>query len=210
MPRPRRLLLAFGALLAALLVAEAVLRAVGAGEREGPSPFPLEAVTGRRFTLPDDELGLRLAPDAEILGAYRTNARGWRGPPVSDARAPDTLRILALGDSTTFGLGVREEQRWTDVLQRLLGLLLEGRRAVEVVNAGLPSYSSCQNLVQLERELPRLAPDVVLWSVTGHNDSCATLERTDAEQVAWARSARSAWDGLALVRALGLASRPPE
>jgi lysophospholipase L1-like esterase/tetratricopeptide (TPR) repeat protein len=208
-PRPRRLLLALGALIASLLVVEAVLRVLGAGAAPDPSPFPLEAVAGVRFTLPDDELGLRLAPDAEILGAYRTNARGWRGPQVADARAPGALRLLALGDSTTFGLGVREEQRWTDVLQRLLALLLEGRRAVEVVNAGLPSYSSCQNLVQLERELPRLRPDVVVWSVTGLNDSCATLERTDAEQVAWARGTASLWDGLLLVQTLGLATRPP-
>ncbi len=203
------MLLAFGALLAALLLAEIVLRALGIGEPDSPSPFPLEVVAGARFALPDDELGLRLAPNAEILGAYRTNSRGWRGPAVAEARAPGALRLLALGDSTTFGLGVREAQRWTDVLQRLLGTLLEGRRAVEVVNAGLPSYSSCQNLVQLERELPRLRPDAVLWSVTGHNDSCATLGRTDAEQVAWARGLRSLWDGLALVRAAGLATQPP-
>jgi lysophospholipase L1-like esterase len=208
-PRPRRLLLALGASLAALLLAELTLRALDLGAPAAPATFPLEGVSDERFVLLDDELGLRLAPNADILGAYRTNARGWRGPEVEPARAPGTLRVLALGDSTTFGLGVPEAQRWTDVLARLLGALLEGRRAVEVINAGVPSYSTCQNLVQLQRELPRLAPDVVLWSATGHNDSCATLGRTDAEQLEWAHGLLALWDRLALVRLAGLASEAP-
>ena len=203
----RRASLAVGGLLLALLLAELLLSAAGVGQQAAVSPFGTDGAAAG-VVLDDPELGYRLKPGVTLLDTYRINALGYRGPDVGPRR-PGLLRLLAVGDSTTFGLGVAEPQRWSDVLGRLLAALFEGRREVEVCNAGVPSYSSLHNLVQLERDLSVVRPDIVLLHVTGHNDSCTTLGRTDAEQLAWARSAVGFWERLSLVQAAGLASPPP-
>lgn len=72
---------------------------------------------------------------------------GFRGP------EPVAPRIACLGDSTTFGWGVSESQAWPSLLGEQLG--------VEVLNAGVPGYSSHQGLATLDRVLA-LNPDVVV------------------------------------------------
>lgn len=72
---------------------------------------------------------------------------GFRGP------EPVSPRIACLGDSTTFGWGVTQDQAWPNVLGQELG--------VEVLNAGVPGYSTHQGLATLDRVLA-LKPDVVV------------------------------------------------
>ena len=55
----------------------------------------------------------------------RTNEEGLRGGPL--ASADDTPTILFIGDSFTFGWGVSEEQRFSDVIGRLLGQASPGQ-----------------------------------------------------------------------------------
>jgi len=88
-----------------------------------------------------DYLPFELQPGAEMRWSspgehdvtYRINAQGFRSarlyPPVPPK---GTIRYLALGDSFTFGHGVREEEAWPAVLERLL---TRDGATVEVVNA---------------------------------------------------------------------------
>jgi lysophospholipase L1-like esterase len=73
--------------------------------------------------------------DAHDCVEYRTNSLGFRDHEFSLERKPGELRILALGDSFTFGSGVQLDDTWPEVLEREL----RSRRSspVEVVNAGL-------------------------------------------------------------------------
>src|SRR5437016_3822832 len=52
--------------------------------------------------------------DAEFTGSHplALNSRGLRGPEIPAERKPRELRILGLGDSTTFGTGVAWEETW--------------------------------------------------------------------------------------------------
>ena len=104
-----------GGLLLALLLAELMLRAVGVGAAPAISPFGPGA-EGEAAVVADAELGYRLKPGISLLDTYRINHLGYRGPEVRAARRPGTLRLLALGDSTTFGLGVGESQRWSETI----------------------------------------------------------------------------------------------
>jgi lysophospholipase L1-like esterase len=88
----------------------------------------------------------------------RTNALGLRGDEVvEDGRR----RILAIGDSCTWGYQVREEESYPALLARLLD---EGPRRgrYRVVNAGTPGFTSYHGLVYLRERGLQLNPALVL------------------------------------------------
>jgi lysophospholipase L1-like esterase len=119
---------------------------------------------------PDPILGWRNLPGyiGDNLGApVRHNALGLRGPELAIDKPPGTLRVLLLGDSTVYGHGVEESATFGRVLEaRLQARLPEAR--VEVIDAGVPAYSSLQSLRQLRYVLADTAPDVIvignMWS----------------------------------------------
>jgi len=92
--------------------------------------------------------------------AVRVGPQGFRGERgVAQARDPGVLRVVALGDSVTWGAGVDEEHTYAGVLS---GLFSAAGTAAEVVNAGVVGYSALQEELLLERRVLELAPDVVL------------------------------------------------
>jgi lysophospholipase L1-like esterase len=175
--RPRRLALtalaSFLVLAGSLALAEVALRAAGLAP---PPAFKLHAqLRGEAdVAVPDVDLIYRLKPGTTLLGRYRINALGYRGPEVERERRADTLRVVATGDSSTFGLGVGEGEAWPFVLGRLLQARIDEHgapRRVEVVDAGVPGYTTLQNREQIARDLMPLAPDVLVWCPMGHNDA---------------------------------------
>ncbi|MDA8017806.1 MAG: hypothetical protein MPN21_10195 [Thermoanaerobaculia bacterium] len=94
-------------------------------------------------------------------GEYRINALGLRGPdfdPASDLRP----RILLLGGSAAFGLGVGEEDTFVGGLARLFP-------EWAFLNAGTVGFVSEQEMAWTFFELQDLAPSVVV-DFTGWND----------------------------------------
>ncbi len=95
----------------------------------------------------------------------RLNAQGFRGPELRDARP--AVRLACLGDSVTFGLNAPDEFTYPAVVQQQLDRVAPGR--VEVINAGVPSYSSDHGVLWLEQVILPLKPDFVILAY-GHND----------------------------------------
>jgi len=96
----------------------------------------------------------------EFTTPVRINGQGLRaerdyGPPEAGRR-----RILAVGDSFTMGYSVVEERTWV----RLLG------PPWEVLNAGVPGYSTWQELAWLEEEGWAFRPEIVLLGFFLGND----------------------------------------
>ncbi len=86
------------------------------------------------------------------------NAYGLRDRELEDAE-PGTFRILVLGDSVTFGHGVAID----DAFVRRLEVALAGRqRRIEVLNAGIPGWSTRQQRIFYEDHSAGLRPDLVL------------------------------------------------
>ena len=56
-----------------------------------------------------------LEPGARLT--YRINSLGLRGPETTRSKPAGVFRVLALGDSFTFGAGVRAEHAWPAVLE---------------------------------------------------------------------------------------------
>ncbi|MGQ0554138.1 MAG: GDSL-type esterase/lipase family protein [Planctomycetota bacterium] len=185
-----RLLLAGGAALSGLIVAEVALRGLQAGAP--PEGSPLRLPGGLPLLEPfgrwDRDLGYALVPGSRAFPEYRINAAGWRGADFLRERRPGTLRLVTMGDSSTFAMGVREEDGWPARLQQALSGLFAGQLEVELINAGVPGYSTLLNRVQLERDVLPLQPDVVVALLTGQNDTRLVQGRTDAEMAEHNRS----------------------
>ena len=77
-----------------------------------------------------------------------TNSRGFRDSDWSREKPAGTSRIVILGDSMAFGLGVEQDQTFPSVLENMLQR--EGER-YEVLNMAVPGYNTLQE-VELFRE----------------------------------------------------------
>jgi lysophospholipase L1-like esterase len=93
--------------------------------------------------------------DGDVL----INEYGFRGKSFSSIKEDGVLRIVAMGDSATFGFHVGDDQVWPRRLE--LKLQEAGWRA-EVINLGLPWYNTESNLKLLEFALT-LSPDMVIY-----------------------------------------------
>lgn len=94
----------------------------------------------------------------------RHNHYDYRGAEFEEVKPPGVYRVAVMGDSFTYGNGVREDQRFSN----LLGTALADRH-VEVLNFGFPGNNWPEHVRTLERRVLRLRPDFVLlqW---GTND----------------------------------------
>ena len=110
---------------------------------------------------------------------YTINSSGMRGPEVTEPKRG--YRIIALGNSCTFGWGVAFEDTWAHQLEIMLNEQLPDR-GVEVINAGVPGYSSHQGKQYLEGELFSLEPDMVLVMLGFNDHYPAGRGKTDSEQ----------------------------
>jgi len=72
--------------------------------------------------------------DGDGCVEYRINSLGFRDEEFERDKPEGELRVLALGDSFTFGLGVQQDAVWTEVLEDRLAAVRDA--AVQVVNAG--------------------------------------------------------------------------
>ncbi|MBZ0252995.1 MAG: tetratricopeptide repeat protein, partial [Candidatus Methylomirabilis sp.] len=111
----------------------------------------------------------------ESGGRYRidVNAEGFRDRPFDLAKG-DKFRIVAMGDSNTFGWDVELEDAYPKVLEALLNEGLP-EPVFQVVNAGVPGYTSFQGRIYLESRLLGLEPDLLIvgYGKNDHTDSCA-------------------------------------
>jgi len=117
-----------------------------------------------------------LVPGAQGLGGrIAINAGGFRGPELTVEKPPGTLRIVCLGESATFGDAVTTNGgTYPAHLERRLRAQLAGRpmgpARIEVINAGVPGYTSLESLIHFESRVLDYAPDIALWH-HGLNDA---------------------------------------
>lgn len=157
----------------------------------GPPPAPAGlgwAEPG--WTLSDPDLGWRQAPGVPVGDRVRQdweerwglpssappgqeerfNRLGLRDDELAFPEPPGQRRVIALGDSSVWGSGVPRALRFTERLERALDPVAgedPHQRAVDVINAAVPAWSSLQSAAMLEQSLD-LGPDVALvysmWS----------------------------------------------
>ena len=90
------------------------------------------------------------------------NSKGFRGKEISENKGT-AYRIVALGESTTFGATLRPEDKpWPEVLEQLIQEQLKPGRPVEVINAGVPGWTLQENLRRLSTDILPLKPDMIV------------------------------------------------
>lgn len=144
----------------ALAIAGAEL-AVRAADPIGISYYA-HAEAYHRDRVPDATRGYRHRP---LLSArygatdVAFNELGLRDAPIRP-RAAGEVRIVAVGDSVTFGWGVATADSYPEQLERELGRRVG--RPVNVVNGGVGGYNSTQELAFLREDGLALGPDLIL------------------------------------------------
>jgi len=164
-----RFALASGASLAAFLLAEVVARGLGFGA------VPKVVRSGQvGFRKVDDErLKFLNRPNCEFEATYAygdgrpplvvrgtTNAHGFRGPIVPRRRS-GARRVACIGDSYTFGEGVGDDETWPAQLAAELEREATTTKH-EVMNCGVNSYDTRQEVRLLETRVLPYDPDLVL------------------------------------------------
>ena len=91
---------------------------------------------------------------------YQINRHGFRGPDFEQRKAAGTFRILVLGDSFTFGEGVKWQDTFVKRLERLLAAGAES--SIEVLNFGVSGWTSKSEVRFLEQAGLAFQPDLVL------------------------------------------------
>lgn len=136
------------------------------------------ASAGGDVTVAADPVRLwKLAP-SRTVGESRTNSWSLREDhEIPVPRPPQEIRLLALGDSWTFGYLVPDGQTWPDLLEA--DLERRTGRPVEVVNAGVPGYSVRQSMMTLEDPGFALEPQIVVIPGSHNGAPQAFLERLE-------------------------------
>jgi len=134
------------------------------------------------------ELALRLvAPrysqnlyDHEFTGSkpLALNSQGYRGSLVLAEKAPGELRILALGDSVTFGTGMNAAEIWPTRLGQILAT--RNSRPVTVLNGALPGADIKQLSFATRQQWRQARPDAIVLLVSPNMVSLAWHHRDDA------------------------------
>ena len=159
---PKRVAFALIPVLLLLVAGEVVVRVAG-WDRPALQSVPLpEELAG--IMRPDRELFWSLKPDTHTTWRntqVTINHQGTRGAEIAPKR-PGELRILSLGESTTFGVNVSDDQTYSADLESLLRAA-HPDRPITVINAGASAYSSFQSLLFLQERGLAMQPDVVLF-----------------------------------------------
>lgn len=176
-----RLVASLLSLLAFLAVVEIVVRVAGVDTAFQNRFF----VLNRALDYPDvfrkdRELFWRFRPYQVVTSeffegkTYRINSLGLRGEEVKSHKTK--RRILTLGNSCTFGWGVSYQDTYAQQLESLLN------GAYEVINCGIPGYSSFQGRCFFAKELIRLQPDIVCILFTWNDHWAAANRIADKNQ----------------------------
>ncbi|MFT3766625.1 MAG: GDSL-type esterase/lipase family protein [Minicystis sp.] len=147
-----KLAIALGALLIALVAAELVVRRLmkrGAEPRAAQPELAIRCGScARLFTLNPEAPGI--------------SPQGLRDRAFSPTPQDGALRVLVLGDSMPYGLGVAADATFPKAMERALR---EKHPEVEVINAGVPAYQPYNELGQWKETARNFKPHVVVLSV---------------------------------------------
>ncbi len=192
-----KLLLLSVSCLLAFLLGEMVVRIA----RPGFPGFRIPQVVHR----PAPGIGFEMVPGQRaytFAQPVTVNAYGCRGAEIKLAGDPARTRILCLGDSITYGVGVADDE----VYPRLMEIYFKDAdhdTALEVINAAVQRYFTYQEMDWLRQKGLQLKPDIVILGVyandLGLRPAGDYVRQYEKEREQMASSLRNKLPGIYLV-----------
>ncbi|MBI5749433.1 MAG: SGNH/GDSL hydrolase family protein [Nitrospinae bacterium] len=109
------------------------------------------------------------------MGGIRHNNFGFRGKDITLKKHPNSVRIIFMGGSTTYESGIGGGDKvFTEILEDKLNQFFEGKKSIEVINAGVPTWSSVHSLINFATYLLDFEPDII-FLMDGLNDAAVRI-----------------------------------
>ena len=114
----------------------------------------------------DNQPVFTISPN-QHLKTININSDGFRGEEINPLKTNLDYRIVIIGGSTVFGTGLsNDEQAFPSILNEKFQ---EKYDNVEVINAGIASITSFEELYHIKEKIISLKPDMIIV-YDGHND----------------------------------------
>jgi lysophospholipase L1-like esterase len=143
----------------------------------------------------DHDTGLMILPPNTKTASIKINSLGFRSPELEDPKPLGRVRIAFIGSSTTFCAEAGEEKRtwpylvWHD-LQKTYPQI-----KIDYVNAAVVAYGVPNDIVNLEKRIKPLQPDIVII-YEGFNDMCWAANKLAIKQEKSISRESITWEGL--------------
>lgn len=110
----------------------------------------------------------------EFRYTVTTNALGYRGDEVAIQKPPNTIRILTIGDSFTYGWGVQQPQIWPQRVKTMLQHEFPDK-TIQVINVAFAGAAPNQYAEKAHMFIPLYQPDIVLVGLVEADDIAQIL-----------------------------------
>lgn len=108
--------------------------------------------------IPGVHMPLGNNPDQVLM----VNRFGFRGPEINEEKSDNTLRVVCMGDSTTFGHFLDYKQTYCAKLKKLLEENIGKEIRVETINAGIPGTAITEHAYYLKKKVINFSPDIIV------------------------------------------------
>ena len=153
--------LAVGSILLSFLFLELVLRLFFSPHYNAGKYLEYDSQLG---WINKPNVDMDVAIGDKIYFNVKHNSKGLRESVHFDYSKKGKKRILFMGDSFLWGFGVEEHERFTE----LLSSKIEGH--AEVINFGVPGYSTDQEYLLFAKEAIKYQPDLTILCFLSTND----------------------------------------
>jgi lysophospholipase L1-like esterase len=133
-----------------------------------PQPLEFHSVEKIMVSTPEKMPTTKLIPNSQAYHygvLNKINSLGMRDREIRAQKPDDIIRIAFLGDSITYGLGVRLEDTFPKVVEDILNKQSQTDR-YESINGGVIGYNFANELAFLKQDILKLKPDIVLICIT--------------------------------------------
>ncbi len=193
-PRQRLVLVVLGVLCAGMLaiVIWTAREVLGGGRPGSTLAARVAASPGIWDTHPDPDVARTLQPNLDgrrdkYDQRISSNLHGVRERAYAMPKPAGTTRVVLLGDSMVFGLGVAAEERMGAALEDMLAERATPSGPLEVLHIGLGSWNILAECAFLRRQLSELQPDLVVHVIVNNDLGDSVSARGFGEPATFSR-----------------------
>ena len=153
-------------------------------------PAPMEKVTlGEIIQVSENpRIVYELIPNISVMfqkQPVKIGPNGFRGKIIP--QKPSDICIVGLGDSIMFGWGVKEHERYLNVLSELLAARYPNN-GWNVINTAVPGYNTVMEIETLKEKGLQYNPDLVIINFVGNDIDLPNFIRKKENYFSWRKS----------------------